>query len=331
MLIASALLLLAGCATESATPDSSTTAPDPSTPSAEPSPVAQPKIPFDGDCGLALSADAVSGIFDGRTPVLAEPEPFAPVMPDLAATAELGGGLACTWSTDDANLRVVVLPAAAVADDIVDARAEFGCQGWGFCGRGEVHDGMWVHAETFGSAYADPTPEESAALEQTVDTALASLSEQPSEQLAGVAVPRAAEWWVLDSCDAIESVAAAAGMASPTPGYPSDSVPSGPLWEALAADGAVAWCPWHESTSGGTILTEVYVQPGIGAPSDAHLAAAGAEAITISGADSAYRIPEDAGSARSFKVVAVVGPNRLTVSGDAAEAVAAAAITALAR
>lgn len=290
----------------------------------------QPKVPFDGDCGLALSADAGSAIFEGTAPVLAEPAPFSSVMPDLAASTEVGGGLTCMWSTDDAHLRVIVLPAAAVADDIVDARAEFGCHGWGFCGRGEVQNGMWVHAETFGSAYADPTPEESAALEQRVDTALASLSEQPSEQLAGVAVPRTAEWWALDSCSSIESVAAAAGMVSPTPGYPSDNIPDGPLWEALTADGAVAWCPWHEFTSDGAIMTEVYVQPGIGAPSEAQLADAGAEAITISGADSAYRIPEEAGSARSFKVVAVVGPNRLTVSGDEPEAVTAAAITALA-
>ena len=336
VLIASALILLAGCAAapapEPATTSDASTTPDPSTPSAEPSPVAQPKVPFDGDCERVISSDALSALFDGETMTPIDRGWLAAVMPDVADSTELIGGVTCAWDGDSdssAYLSVFVVPLDAVPAETVEARAEFACFGWGMCGRGETQSGMWVFASTYGSAYEDPSPEESAALERTVDAAIASVSQQPAELLTGVAVPPAPDWWSVNSCSDLESIASAAGMTSPTAGFPSDNIPEGPLWETLTAVGAVSWCPWHEFISNGAILTEVYVQPGIGAPSESELVAASAEPISISGADVAYRITEGEGSARNVRVVAVVGPNRLTVSGDEPEAVAEAAIAVL--
>lgn len=332
-LLALPLVFLAGCfATPGPEPTSSpASSRAASTPS--PAPEAQPEQPFDGDCGLVLSSDAAKTVFDGHTATLNMTDSLTSVMPDVPASTELVGGVTCAWAAESipgAHLGVFVVPVADVPADILETRTEFACHGWGVCGRGEVHSGMWVFAETTGPVYEDPTAEQLAALERTVDAAIGSVTGQPAEVLAGVAVPPGPDWWTLSSCGDIESVAAVAGMTSPEPGFPSDNFPEGPLWEYLTGAGAVTWCPWYESSTGAVLSTEVYVQPGIGAPSASQLEAAGAEPITISGADAAYRISDGGGHVRSVKVLAVVGPNRITVGGDEPEAVAAAAISVLA-
>jgi hypothetical protein len=193
---------------------------------------------------------------------------------------------------------------------------------------------MWVLVET---PRLDVNEEvlsdsETQRLTAVVDAAVGSVFGHSPADYAGAPVTSTADWWALPTCDELQpTVAAAAVMTSPEAGFPGDNVPEGAVWESLQAADIVRWCPWYQHGDQDTRITELYLQSGVGAPSASQLAAAGAELITIPGADVAYRLVQDySGGARSVEILAVTGPNRLLVGGDEQEAVAAAVLAALA-
>jgi hypothetical protein len=331
-----AALLATGCA---ATPAPAATTPAASA-SAAPTPspeTPQAKVPFAGECADALTADTVAEIFEGATPTGGASSFIGRVVPDAAGSLAQLGGLDCTWSStgsDIAYLAVSVIPAAAVPAEVVADHEEFDCYGWGMCGRAEVASGMWVFAET---PRLDPmlealTAEESQRLTRVVDAAISSVVNHAPVDYTGVPTARGTDWWPLPPCDALQTaVATAAGMTSPETGFPGDNVPEGAVWETLKASGVMQWCPWYQNVGQETLLSELYLQSGVGAPSPSQLAAAGAEQFSLEGADAAYRLIQHNGvGTPGIQVLAVVGPNRLLVGGDNQEAVAAAVVAALA-
>lgn len=330
-----ALLLVTGCAAApapAATEPAATESPAPTATADEP----QAKVPFGGDCSTVLGPDVVADIFDGQPPTVSARTHLGGVMPDTSGSLAQLGGLACNWASPESEIAfvgVVLLPVAEVPAEIVAAHEDFGCYGWSICGRAETVSGMWVLVETpvldqNAEALSDSDEQ---LLTSVVDAAIGSVVAHPAAVYAGVAVTPAADWWTLPSCDALESVAAsAAGMTTPEAGFPGDNVPEGPVWETLEASGIVKWCPWYEPADQSTRITALQFQSGVGVPSAARLAAAGAEAITIPGADAAYRlVQDDGGGARSVEVLVIAGPNRLLVGGDQQEAVATAVLASL--
>ncbi|WP_019182348.1 hypothetical protein [Microbacterium yannicii] len=332
-----AVCVLSGCAAEAVAPSPSVAPPAAeatSTPSPEPP---RSKVPFSGDCASVLPTDVAREIFLGAEPQVHAPNRPHGVMPDTSASLARLGGLMCWWTADDAQigyLSVTMIPVGAVPESLVTAHAEFGCYGWAICGRAETRFGMWVLSETT-RQYGPETElseSEAQALRSAVDAGIEAIFARSPEEVSGVPEEATEEWWTLPDCTALEQpVAAAAGMANPESGFPGDNIPEGPAWEVIEGEGVAAWCPWYEySASGSTLITEIQMQSGVGGPSPAQLEAAGAVAISIPGADAAYRIDDGSGSgARAVEVLAIVGPNRIVVGGDRPEEVAAAALTVL--
>lgn len=327
--------LLTGCAgAPAATQSPSAVAPRPSaTPTPTPEP-AQAEVPFDGDCARVLPADVLADVFDGEEPTVREQSYLRGVMPDPSGSLAQLGGLACLWVAQTSQierLAVVVAPVGAVPAELVAAREAYSCYEWGICGRGEIRSGMWVLAEAPQLQQREAaSPEETELLTAAVDIAIQSVFAHEQEEFAGTPTAPAEDWWDLPACDAFEpAVAAAAGMTAPERGFPGDNVPEGAAWDIITAAGVAQWCPWYDLSSGSARTAELYLQAGVGAPSDAQLAVAEATPITVRGADAAYRFAHEKSSARSVEVLVVVGANRLLATGDDAEAVAAAALELL--
>ncbi|MDQ7876723.1 hypothetical protein Q9R08_01925 [Microbacterium sp. QXD-8] len=295
-------------------------------------------MPFGGDCSTVLSADVVADIFDGESPTISARNYLRGVMPDVSGSIAQLGGLACNWVSEASQIRylgIAVVPVEAVPADVLAARTSFGCYGWSICGRGEVRSGMWVLAETPQFQQTDEAPSEAEMrlLKSAVDRSISSVFAQPQADFAGFPTTPTEDWWSLPPCETLQSAASeAAGMTALEPGFPGDNVPEGPTWEVLEPSGVVRWCPWYENVDRSSLITVLHLQSGVGAPSDEQLRVAHAEPTAIPGADAAYRFVEEySGGGRSVQTLAVVGPNRLLVSGDQSEAVAAAVIAALAR
>ncbi|WP_106815848.1 hypothetical protein [Microbacterium timonense] len=332
-----AALVLAGCAATSVpTPTASEGVAAPAseaTPTPEPP---QARVPFDGDCSGVLTADLAAQIFHGVQPVTSSPDNIGGLMPDVAGSLARLGGLACTWWAEGAPveyLSVAVIPRMHVPDDVAAERAQFGCYGWGYCGRGEVRSDMWVLAETarVNENDLDPSAEEASVMTAAVDGLIQSVLGHAPSVYSGVPVSPAADWWTLPACEKIASAAASgAGITAPQPGFPGDNVPDGPVWEVLTAAGVAQWCPWYDLTENSSRITELQLQSGVGAPSAAQLEAHNVETISIAGADAAYRLVyEYSGGARGVEILVVDGPNRLLVGGYGPEAVAAAVLAVL--
>ena len=330
--------LLSGCASNAGSTGSSTaSAPRPGatpTPTPTPEPV-QARVPFDGDCHSVLAADVVADVFDAETPTVREQSYIRGVMPDPSGSLAQLGGLACLWVSDSSQIRqlsVVVAPAATVPAELVASRSAYSCYGWGTCGRGEVRSGTWVLAETPQLQYREEaSAEETQLLTGTIDAAIQSVFAHDAADIAGIPAVRGDDWWILPACEQLEpAVTEAAGLTAPEEGFPGDNVPEGAAWDIMTAAGLAQWCPWYDLSSGNARIAEVHLQAGIGAPSDAQLAIAEATAISVPGADAAYRFESDSVSARSLEVLVVVGSNRILATGDEAEAVAAAALAVLA-
>jgi hypothetical protein len=298
-----------------------------------------PKIPFSGDCASVLLADVQVELFAGGQPQVSEWDRIHGVMPDTAASLARLGGLTCSWTADAGRigwLSLTMMPAATVPESVIAAHTEFGCYGWSICGRSEIRSGMWVLSETARGYTAgnEMSADEAQVLASAVDAGIEAVFARSNQDLSGVPVEVTEEFWTLPDCTALEqTVAAAAGMTDPEPGLPTDNVPEGPVWEVVKGRGIAAWCPWHEySASGAVLLADLQLQSGVGSPTAGQLEAASAEAISIPGADAAYRLALGASpSARTREVLAVVGPNRILVRGDRPEEVAAAALAVLNR
>ncbi|WP_169581499.1 MULTISPECIES: hypothetical protein [Microbacterium] len=260
-------------------------------------------------------------------------EPLGHVLPSSPAPAALLGGIACAWISPSSQIPwmgVTIFPAEIVPDEVVAKGSSFECDGFGICGRAVAHDGTWVRVDVARSL-APERPlgdEEAATLVEAVDEMLSSIIDLSSQTLLGVPSPPATTWWSPPSCEDLEgTVAAAAAMSAPEPGFPSDATSDGPAWEVIRANGLIESCAWHEYKGADLVATEVIVMPGAQTPSIEELDDVNARPIEIAGADEAFfLVLDDRPSARSTAVLAVVGDNRVTVVGSSAEDVAAAVV-----
>jgi hypothetical protein len=330
-------LTLSGCATPTAGSGLAGTESASPSASALPTQTPQPRVALDGDCGAVLPSSAAQGAFESASFVPSSTTSLSAVMPDAAASAALIGALTCAWSVDGSRIShasIDIVPEEAVPAAVLESSAAFACDGSSLCGRAETHDGVWVRAAV--NRWVAPeqpvSEEEAAELQNAVALMLASVFSHPSTDLRGVPVEPDPTWWKLAACDLLHpAVVEATGSAEVEPGFPSDVEPSGSMWEVLVANDASRWCAWHSYAEQEPVLVELDLQPGVGAPSSEQLEGARAEAIDIAGADVAYVLRlDDRPTARSTKLVAVVGDNRLTVGGNHIEAVATHVLGALA-
>jgi|GEM_PF-2408899 len=332
-----AALLVTGCSAEAAptpTPKTSDAAPS-ATPTPAPAPPA--KVPFDGDCTGVLSAGFLAEVFDGATTTAGGDDSIVGVMPDMPASLARLGGLTCVWSGEGAEFPTLVMtliPETHVPADVSAAHAEFGCYGWSICGGARAQSGMWVLAEAYlpQEAYEEPAAEELEAISARLDAAIDTVFAQPAAEYSGVGAESATGSWALPPCERLaQAVTTAAGMTGPEVGFPGDNIPDGAGWRTLESSDVARWCSWFQSLGSDALIAEIHLQSGIGVPTAEQLAAAQAEAFPLAGADAAYRVAQDGGGgARSTKTLVVVGPNRLLVSGDQQDAVAAAVVATLA-
>lgn len=327
-----------------ASPSATVTSTTPvATPSALPTaPSATPDIPFGDDCDALLS-DATWQAITGGAPAPVSSPSLLSVMPDREASAALVGGLDCAWKVDPGGAAVAALalfPLDTVSATSIDETSQFGCDAYGMCGRAEIQGDMWVVATVYrrdADPYSEPSSGEAATLGAAVDAMLADIATHADADRLGRAAASREGWWTIPDCAAFQdSVTVAAGMADPQPGYPTDNFPDGAVWDVLVGSGVDQWCPWYSYQDDGARLVEIYIQPGVGSPSADLLEAAkpfdadGTVPPQVAGADAAYWISDgQASSSRSTKLLVVSGVNRITVSGDDMEAVAAAVLAIL--
>lgn len=325
------MIALTGCTSPDpeATPDASPTSASP-----EPQPtVAEARVPLDGDCAAVLPDAVTAEVFEGGEVRIDERDSLVDRMSDLRASLARLGGLTCAALAETANvsyLEVTIVPASAVPAEIGDALASFNCDMWVICGRAETRSGMWVMA---GAAWRvmneyGLAPEEEASLRSAADAAIEAVFAHPEEDLAGIPRPDSRDWAMVPPCEVFAAtVPPAVGMTEASPGFPSDYVPSGPLWEILVANGVATWCAWYEFVGEDSIIAELQLHSGVGAPTPEQLADVRAQPIEVAGADAAYRIPGQTADADA--VLVLRGPNRVLVGGDRPDASATAALTAL--
>lgn len=167
----------------------------------------QANVPFAGDCHALLTSDAVAVPIGERVVERHDSHTPIGVVPDSAGSLAQLGGVRCVWegtASPDRFLSVTVLPAAKVPTAVITGREELGCYGRSVCGRGEIQSGMWVLAETHRVSYAaTPTGEELAALSAVVDGAMGAVLAHDADDITGVPIAAAEDWWTLPGCDAL--------------------------------------------------------------------------------------------------------------------------------
>ena len=179
---------------------------------------------------------------------------------------------------------------------------------------GSIVQNVWIGAgitSDVGDPWREMTDEETARQAQRVQRIIDTVAAK-SAGVSAVATPRGAAWWSLPECSSLhETVNAAVGVALES-GFPGDSIPHGMDWETLVDAGLVNWCSWYSTADSSATIVEVYVQPGAGAPSAKTLADTEVRTWNVAGADAAWMQVEP-NHPESTRLVAVVGPNRLTL------------------
>jgi hypothetical protein len=315
-------LTLTGCA---ASPSDAPTPAVEETPIAVPSPIATPEpaasVPFDGDCTQALADEEVASLL-GSAAVEPVAWTLSTIEPDLSASLALIGGLACNWRAGAGFLSIAVFPNDVVPSAVADVVGTVSCDDSGaFCKGATVNEGAWVYAH--------------AGDEATAATALQRVSERVARFPRPHAETASTERWTLPACtDLTRTVEDASGVAGLQAGFPGDSVPWGVSWETAVANGVTAWCPWTSYSGADTVLIELDLQPGVGAPDEVMVAEASGIPIEVTGASQAFLVPNATGEGIA-RVVAVSGENRLSVTGgsggtqDSLSAVATAVLAEL--
>ena len=281
-----ALLALAGCAqtptqgespgaSASATPTAEATV----EPTVEPTPEAEPTedaeaavLPFDGDCAAMLTTEDIGALL-GEGATLADALPAEPSFVDTVLAAS--GGLRCRWNPapySTSTLTVTALPISLVPEERRTAPEPMTCMADGGTERCIAQlavNESWVIV--VGTS------------EELVTEALPRVGARVADEH-----PRPAELpvdaWLPPACDTFRSPIARATGTTPTPGYPSDANPGGPVWDLLQADGRIAWCGYM-NIGGDVEAVRMFLVPGYAAGAAAAVAQ---DEATVAGADAAW-------------------------------------------
>ena len=298
-------LALAGCTPTDdpgAAPTATAEAPAPdAAQTPEPTPEPEPRGVFDGDCGAAMpEADVAAVIGAGSTLESADGEQIAGGFPLVNTSVREIGGLRCQWRTATAQLRLTLLPAERVA--VADTGVTCEDDPAGAC------DALVTEATTVIGLQAY-TGVDTEAVRAAVDTVLAGLRARVTDD--GGAILSAQEPAALPSCEAVHGLLASVTPAL-TAGYPGDAIPTGPIWDAVVASGALQYCGF----AGQRDALHVTIQPGPAVPTAAQFP--GAEEVPVAGADVAWYGADASGSP---VLIAVADPGWISLtlgSGDLA-------------
>ncbi len=303
--------LLAGC-TAGPVPGASSSASPVASPSSTSGQEKTALIPFDGDCARVATDEQVGAILG--TPVRSD---TTSTIAHPVESVALLGGLDCIWfEPGSAYLRLDLFPVGVVPTEVAADAAALACGGSNVCGRAETIGSTWVKAAVTrdGASDTEPAGAERARITAQLEAVFALVRAASADTLAARPAEREAAWWTIPACAALQdAVIAGTGDPDLRPGYPTDAVPSGVAWDIAVSAGVVQWCPWYAvGADQGLRAVELDIQPGVGSPTDAGLA--GALPSRVEGADHAWWIGSGS-DGRKPEVVAVSGPNRLTVRG----------------
>ncbi|WP_298874994.1 hypothetical protein [uncultured Microbacterium sp.] len=297
--------------------------PSPSAPTATPSAPPEAAVVLDGDCTELLDADEADAFVRG-----AVASPFVNSIrstpPRQNDTLGLLGGLSCVWSTDQDGFSVTVLPSAVVPAGVMDAwRADERCEPGQLCLAEKTIGDLWIGVNWWDPGYnLEPSPEVSAAVDRVRAASEDVLSLVETRLAGAVGVPRAeVTGQPLPACRDFDALVSDWAGADVEEGYPSDTVPSGPVWDIGVSTGVVRFCGWSSYPSddtGRALALGSYTQPLLGAPSADDLEERGMRAIEIPGTSAAW-IEDDAENGGAVTIIAVVGETRLTVFGGGRE------------
>jgi hypothetical protein len=325
----------------SATPTPTETFPSEPTPTPSESvePVPREAIrPFGGDCAAALDVAVVRDAL-GAEPHLQSADGDFHLFTSTGAAA-LAGGTTCSWSISEDGVGPVVgisvFPASIVTAEVLSTWSELRSEGLGYYMEKQRRFGDLVIGATatpLNLTYGEPTEEELAAVDQRVENLIVEVARNAEGERAEPARGDDS-WWRLGTCADLSGVLESEIATPMSVGFPGDSIPLGMVWDTLVEAKAVDWCSWYSNDIGGSLIVEIYTVPGAGRPTDAELAEASATPADVVGADESW-IVEDVQRAGDFSVLAVSGPNRLTMrfagagTADAAEELAAAFLAEL--
>ncbi|MFG6504223.1 hypothetical protein [Microbacterium sp. P05] len=302
--------------TPSATPSatSSTTSsprPTPTPTLTEPAPVPA-VLPFGGDCGQVTGLDQ-SGLEADEGQAM----PYLWDLTNHAASAALLGGVTCSWPSDDPELgyaAVSVFPAAVITPEIADKWTDTTCRGAFYvCETGRFVADFWIGAGLSRSVSAETemTEDERTGLATRLNAMIDAVAANTLGETAQAA-SREAGWWTVPPCSSLDGTVSANVPVALETGFPGDAIPEGMDWETLVDAGVMDWCSWYGYAGQDSVIVEIYEQPGIGAPTTDEVAATEFRPADVVGAEEGW-IYQNAESLDSFTVVAVSGPNRLTV------------------
>jgi hypothetical protein len=291
------LAALTGCSSSGDAAPSESTESAPAT--ASPTPATDPAavVAFQGDCAEIVSDEEAIGLIGNLDSPLPPPELSWNLQTDLSAA--IISGIRCSWlSSDYSGFAVGAFPVSMVPEALQGEPAGIECDEYAGCEGALVIGDTWVNVASASREVAD------AVVGIIQSDADAAGSPRPG--------PWSDTWWApLTDCAGLQDpVAAALGVSSLVPNFPSDTLPTGPVVDVLDANGVVVECPWfsYESSTGAI----VYVQPGIGAPAADLTTQAGVVPVDVAGADSAFFA--SSGNARP-RLLAASGPNRVTIEG----------------
>ncbi|MFS0712484.1 hypothetical protein ABC195_01275 [Microbacterium sp. 2P01SA-2] len=197
--LALAAVLAAGCAPverAAETPSPASPSSDASSPTPTPTPNLEPVRAFDGDCDQMLTIEqrdellGAGSITVAEQMALWEPERPVPVGADPVGTA---GGLACTWYAAEGsepaagvrNLTTMVLPAAAVTNEIAAAYSVAFCEpnyDASACRLGVRVGDDWVSATVGSEVYEAPEELLSAAVEAVSRNLASATKPRPADR-----------------------------------------------------------------------------------------------------------------------------------------------------
>lgn len=316
---------------------SPTSIPSPSpTPTASEPATRAAVVPFDGDCSATLDPAVIE-----RVVGTAAYEPVdRPFVLFSSGRAEIIGGLACSWATStDGNGRVIeisIFPASVVTPEVSEAWSELRAEGMGYYYEKQRRVGDLMIGATvtpIDLAGIEPTEAELTAMDGRVDELIDEVSRRAQNERAEAPV-HDGSWWALRTCaDLADAVQAQLSMQL-IAGFPGDSIPAGMVWETMVGAKAEDWCSWYAVGEERSVVVEFYLQPGAGMPTAAQIASSGATPAQVAGADGSW-ISRESPQSDSYQLLAVSGPNRLSMrfvraeSAAEVEAMAAALLTRL--
>lgn len=298
LLVAS--IALAGCA--GSPPDievtSSATAPEtqaPETP--EPTEGATPVAavqPFEGQCEPLLSAGEIAEILgeaaELRTPV--------ETMALTQTVFQRAGGLSCSWNAGAPGpwVSAGMIPLAAFDDTQTPAPSPISCTF-------DLGEEVCVTSLDVGSLWLVVQGSSTEVVTAALGPIGSRLVDEPAEPAS-----RAVDEWVAPPCEAYLPGMQTVFGSDVTPGYPSDNVASGPLWDAFVSLGRTNACGFS-GLGESDYAVRFNVIPGV---SDLVLTAG--EDVTVGEADEAW-----IADINNMPVLTVrAGSNILRVSGTSA-------------